>query len=144
MLTDLVNAWHSLDHPTAYPTAIRIGINNKGLIVNDNKIGCLVWLYVLEDPRTNAVRYVGSTTNPEKRMERHLSPLSWIGLKKTWFEDLRDAGLKPRMRIIHSPLLRGKRGKTPKAIPAEERFIHERQAIIGFIRRGCDLVNELI
>jgi predicted GIY-YIG superfamily endonuclease len=57
------------------------------------------WLvYVLIDPRTNWVRYVGRTTDTVKRLaQHHASPKSRP--VRRWIDELAACGLKPRLEL---------------------------------------------
>lgn len=57
-------------------------------------------VYVLVDPRDGLPHYIGCTTNPKRRLYAHLcAPLSTEGnrRRRQWIEELREAGLRPRM-----------------------------------------------
>lgn len=60
-------------------------------------------IYVLRDPETNAVRYVGATSTPlAKRLALH-QVLS-VGLNtrcSAWIRDLASRGLKPRIHAVY-------------------------------------------
>jgi hypothetical protein len=61
------------------------------------------YIYVLKDPLSSEVRYVGKTSNPEDRIKRHLSEYSltdsWTN-KNKWILWLKDNGLKPIMEVV--------------------------------------------
>ncbi len=69
-------------------------------------------IYALVDPRDQAVRYIGQTTNPESRYQQHISTLdcwnSWHYEQgkaepenvAAWITDLRRNQLKPELRIL--------------------------------------------
>lgn len=61
-----------------------------------------VIIYTLSDPRTNLVRYVGKTTNINKRFIKHIneSKKSTSSHKKAWIRGLLNVGLKPIINII--------------------------------------------
>lgn len=52
-----------------------------------------VFIYALLDPRNDRVRYIGSSKNPMSRYESHL----YNKHLASWVNELRQAGLKPRM-----------------------------------------------
>jgi predicted GIY-YIG superfamily endonuclease len=55
-------------------------------------------IYGLLDPRTGLIRYVGVTSNPEKRMNEHLKDRNkkGSGIKKnTWINELMDLNIPP-------------------------------------------------
>lgn len=62
----------------------------------------LAMIYVLVDPRTDAVRYVGWTVDPNKRLAAHLKETETGGQshKCRWIGQLIRLGLKPRMEVL--------------------------------------------
>lgn len=59
------------------------------------------YIYILQHPVTEDVRYVGKTNNPERRMRHHLSNQSKNGARiKNWIKSLKKNGLKPYMTVI--------------------------------------------
>lgn len=64
-------------------------------------------VYLLRDPRTGVVRYVGTTNNPKKRLSAHCNlwrPYRYysntpLGM---WVAELHALGLKPIMTLIYS------------------------------------------
>ena len=63
------------------------------------------YIYILKDPISNEVRYVGKSNNPQNRLKRHLSESnlieSWTP-KNKWLLSLRKDNLSPIMEIIDS------------------------------------------
>lgn len=60
-----------------------------------------VYIYTLEHPITQEVRYVGKTKNPKMRFQNHLNKSHNKHSHKTnWIESLKKEGLKPVMKII--------------------------------------------
>jgi hypothetical protein len=63
------------------------------------------YIYVLKDPISNEIRYVGKSNNPEKRLKRHLSRYglieSWTP-KNKWILYLKNNNLEPIMEVIDS------------------------------------------
>lgn len=61
------------------------------------------FIYILKDPLTNEVRYVGKTNNPENRLKRHMSNYqlveSWTS-KNKWLIYLKKQNLVPIMEVI--------------------------------------------
>lgn len=61
------------------------------------------YIYVLIDPKTNEIRYVGKSVTPEVRLRRHLSEAR-ISNKKShrlhWLKSLLKNNTKPKMEII--------------------------------------------
>lgn len=62
----------------------------------------LVAIYGLHDPRTDALRYVGKTTNPHRRFTQHcrghIAQLHMPVVR--WCRDLKAIGLKPKMEVL--------------------------------------------
>lgn len=58
-------------------------------------------IYVLIDPRTNEVRYVGKTVNPVRRLWSHINDKT-VCHRTNWIKSLLGLGLKPKMSIIES------------------------------------------
>jgi len=84
-------------------------------------------VYVLCDPRTEAIRYVGITFDPERRLWQHRSqaPNDAAAL---WFEEMRAAGVRVEMCLIDW-------------VPVRQRLIAERRWITHFGGAGHDLLN---
>ncbi len=63
-------------------------------------------IYVLKDPRTQAVRYVGFTSkNPARRLRAHIEKAAREGgrtLKHKWLASLAECGLAPDLEIAES------------------------------------------
>jgi len=61
------------------------------------------YIYVLIDPESNKIRYVGKTKNPKDRLKRHINSYnlleSWTK-KNKWILNLKNKGLEPIMNII--------------------------------------------
>lgn len=57
------------------------------------------FIYTLTDPRTNEVRYVGKSNNPNKRLYCHLGRTE-KNHKYSWLINLNKEGLKPILHII--------------------------------------------
>lgn len=63
------------------------------------------YIYVLKDPISNEIRYVGKSNNPENRLKRHLSDYSLIESwtsKNKWLLNLKSNNLLPLMEVIDS------------------------------------------
>ncbi len=56
-------------------------------------------IYILSDPRTKRVRYVGKSVNPHNRLEQHIDEIS-NSAKGQWIQELRAHGLEPQMTIV--------------------------------------------
>lgn len=60
-------------------------------------------IYVLVDPVTGDVRYVGWTNNPRQRLHAHISKARCNRTYKNhWIAKLLDEGVKPEMRIVET------------------------------------------
>lgn len=60
-----------------------------------------VFIYILEDPETQEIRYVGKTKNPKMRFHNHCNNLhNTKSHKRNWINSLRSKNLRPIMRII--------------------------------------------
>ena len=58
-------------------------------------------IYVLKDPITNEIRYVGCTKNVEQRYKAHTNKArDYNTPKREWLESLRTQGLKPILEVI--------------------------------------------
>ena len=59
------------------------------------------YIYILIDPETNQVRYVGKTTSLKRRYNQHVSECSKIrNHKNNWLLSLKNKNIKPEMVII--------------------------------------------
>ena len=62
----------------------------------------LAYVYVLKDPRTDAIRYVGKSKNPRQRLGMHLrvgQTRAWNPYE-FWIRALKSLGLKPVMEAV--------------------------------------------
>jgi len=62
-----------------------------------------IYIYTLSDPITNAVKYVGKTTNIKRRYQTYMKESrkkNKNSLVITWVKSLSKFGLKPKMEII--------------------------------------------
>ena len=89
----------------------------------------LYFVYELIDPRTSEVRYIGITVHPTTRLHQHIQDHKTAGFKRTWLQELRNAAVKPVMRILE---------KVTTREAAKER---ERHWIRKYIAQGYNLVN---
>ncbi len=89
------------------------------------------YLYGLEDPRTDALRYIGYTGNPAYRHAQHMTPAKLRGRchRVNWLTELKTLGLWPVMVILAQ-----RDDRTAIQIA-------EREAIARFRTEGHDLVN---
>lgn len=59
------------------------------------------YIYILIDPTTNEIRYVGKSNNPKNRLKNHLNfSKSDQTHKRNWLSKLKKQGLKPIIEII--------------------------------------------
>lgn len=65
--------------------------------MNNQPYGCI---YGLGEPDTNKIRYIGFSTQPQKRYLKHLSKNKLTTHKACWVRSLQNKGLKPFMEII--------------------------------------------
>lgn len=58
------------------------------------------YVYVLVDPRTGEWRYVGRTKNLGSRLSVHMTARFENKRKTAWIDELRAAGLRPRLMVV--------------------------------------------
>lgn len=87
-----------------------------------------VAIYRLVDPRTGETRYIGSTKSPRQRLSSHVSSASGGFQKILWIDNMKAAGVSPRMKILE--------WTTEKA-----RMKRERHWIHVYARRSQPLTN---
>ena len=86
-------------------------------------------IYVLEDPNTEQIRYVGKSNDPEKRLDNHLNPAKKHTTHKwNWLKKLKKNGQKPNLKIIDK-------------VPIKEWQFWERYWIEQFRQWGFHLTN---
>lgn len=86
-------------------------------------------IYVLREPITNEIRYVGKTNSPKQRLKNHLNKLRDTNThKRNWINKLRKDKLKPIFEIIDT-------------VPIDEWQYWEKHYITKFKNEGCNLVN---
>lgn len=63
-----------------------------------------VYVYALVDPRDGEVRYIGRTSNVERRLWQHVSPsmLAKHSPRAKWIRSLLAEGKQPEMRVIEA------------------------------------------
>lgn len=84
------------------------------------------FIYVLIDPRDNAVRYVGKTLRPLNRLREHISS-SKNPYMRQWIAELRKEGLSPICKFIE---------RTSVYWNERERFW-----IAHYLSQGANLLN---
>lgn len=60
----------------------------------------ITFIYVLNDPRTNQIRYVGKADNPYRRWEEHCRPVKNQTYKSRWVDELRELRMTPELEIL--------------------------------------------
>lgn len=61
----------------------------------------ITFIYALLDPDTDAVRYVGKSDNPEKRLAQHMKLLEPKAThKQNWLRSLASKGKIPKLKIL--------------------------------------------
>lgn len=93
------------------------------------------YIYALRDPRDEAVRYVGRTKNPKRRLGSHLYKKydgSFVHDRREWIQELRSAGLRPVMEIVET-----------LSAPVKEALVNERECrwIFHYFQQGASLTN---
>ncbi len=84
------------------------------------------YIYILKDPTTCEVRYVGKSNNPKRRLMAHMRKNKDLGThKRNWINSLNS---KPILEII-------------KEVPKKEWQEHEKFYIEYYLSLGCKLVN---
>lgn len=58
------------------------------------------YVYTLTDPRTNRIRYVGMTSQPEQRLRNHVSAYKGRQSRAEWVKELKAAGIKPTLTVV--------------------------------------------
>lgn len=84
-------------------------------------------VYALRDPRSNAIRYVGITTNLQKRYSSHLKAKDATP-RGIWIRELLAANLAPILEVLET-------GEDADCQTPERRWIATLRAT------GCDLTN---
>lgn len=85
-------------------------------------------IYILTDPRTGRVRYVGATHDIDQRFKDHEAyQTTSPGPRRDWMAELKAAGVKPICDVLESSM--------------DLDFAAERKWIAFYIACGADLVN---
>lgn len=87
-----------------------------------------VFIYVLVDPRNDAVRYVGRTIDPKARLAEHVRERGTNRRKERWIEQLIGEGLTPLLIVVEEC--------APEVWRERERFWE-----LAFRQRGHQLTN---
>lgn len=91
-----------------------------------------VYIYTLNDPRTDEVRYVGRTARPQERMNAHVTECvnhTHVGPRTLWIKELWREGLTPYMVIVDE-------------VPLAERRAAENKWAKYYYERGARLTIE--
>lgn len=88
----------------------------------------MIYIYVLLDPRTNEIRYLGKTNDTKERLYGHLYEKGKLGHKFKWIQQLKKLGLKPIIEILDT-------------VPKEEEEFWERHYISLLKSWGIRLTN---
>lgn len=87
------------------------------------------FIYVLKDPETGLIRYVGKSNSPKTRLRRHLMDgRCKNGHRALWIKSLAERGIKPALEIVDE-------------VSMSEWQSAEAAYIEFFREQGCDLVN---
>lgn len=87
------------------------------------------YIYVLKDPRTDEVKYVGKSNDPNDRYRNHINKCRDKNThKRNWINQLREQKVKPLMEIID-------------IINKDEWQKFEKFYIKKYLDMGCNLVN---
>jgi hypothetical protein len=66
------------------------------------------YVYGLVDPRSGEICYIGQTKDVKRRLAKHVNPSGSNGATvKVWLKELRAAGLRPEVVVIHTCATRG-------------------------------------
>lgn len=84
-------------------------------------------IYILVDPRDNAVRYVGRTVNPHDRLKQHLGKNTGKA-KQEWLIELAAAGLSPVFKVVET-------------VPYKRCKLAEQFWIVYHLYKGAKLTN---
>ena len=61
-----------------------------------------IYVYGLQDPRTNEIRYIGKTSKLRTRLEMHLKDTVSNRGKAGWIAELAAAGMQPKMIVLQT------------------------------------------
>lgn len=89
----------------------------------------MIYIYALIDPITDKIRYIGKTTNPEKRFKEHCNDKNIKLHRVCWINSLKKMGCLPQMDILEK-------------LPDNADWQYAEKDWISFAKRiGCDLTN---
>jgi len=97
----------------------------------------LHFIYILRDPRTNEIRYVGRTNDTAERLRGHIS-YTHACPKTTWIAELKAEGKKPIMQVVDSI-----EGTDDPKRPGDQVCDLERLWIANMLAIGCHLLNTM-
>jgi hypothetical protein len=86
------------------------------------------FIYVLREPDTGEVRYVGKSDRPTERLSRHVRVSRPSNHRETWIISLKSRGLSPRLEVVDE-------------VPRSEWPSWEAAYIDFFREQGFDLTN---
>ena len=66
----------------------------------DNPLPQTTWIYILSDPVTREVRYVGKSNDPQHRLRVHIRNSEEATHRGRWVKHLKSLGLEPLLDII--------------------------------------------
>lgn len=89
------------------------------------------FIYVLKEPDTGEIRYVGKTDDAKKRLRTHIASRTRRCHRVCWIQSLVKRGLGPILEIIDEVLV-------------TEWQAWEAAYIQFFLEEGCDLVNSTL
>ena len=111
------------------------------------KIG---YIYILTDPRTDQIRYVGQTINhPSKRLAQHIHQESRVVSKLThvnsWIRNLKESNLKPTLKVIEECSVEDLNSREIYYI-SEYKKLHDlcNHSSGGHGNRGCKFTKESV
>lgn len=104
--------------------------NQKGLVAMKRDRTAIVFIYKLVDPNTDLVRYVGQTTNPQRRLKAHVQQRGTFRDQRRveWIDSLIAQGMRPKMVILQE-------------VKSDDADRFEQWWIDYYTKRGCPLLN---
>lgn len=87
------------------------------------------FIYVLKDPITLKIRYVGKSNKPQERYYDHINNKRDTNIhKKNWVNKLKNENLKPIIEVIDE-------------VPIDTWKLYEKMYIKKYLDEGCKLMN---